>query len=87
MYQNPFEAREAKPLKEIIKERVGSQRELARRTGIKEVTINSWVAGRKMPSFENAVIVAKSLDIDLKTLAQSLGLDVAGLPSESSFLP
>lgn len=83
MYENPFEMKEVRTLKEIIKEKVGSQRNLSKLTGIKEATIRSWVNGRRMPTLDNAFIAAKALDIDLNTLAESLGINISGLPSDS----
>ena len=80
MYDNPFKPIEDKTLKELIKEKKLTQRQLAKLSGIPEVTIHSWVSGNKMPSFDNAVILASSLEIDLKTLAKSLGINVDKLP-------
>lgn len=67
-------------LKKLIKDAGLTQRELAQKTGIKEVTVNSWVAGKRMPTFDNAVIIAKAINCDLKTLAESLGIDTQGIP-------
>lgn len=67
-------------LKELIKEKGLTQRGLHKKTGIPEITINTWVAGKYIPTLDNAVRVAIALEVDLKTLAQSIGIDVNGLP-------
>ncbi len=69
-------------LKQLIKKAGLTQRELAKRIGLKEVTVNSWVAGKSYPRLDNAVIVAKQLNVDLNTLAQSIGLQVPNLPNK-----
>jgi transcriptional regulator with XRE-family HTH domain len=69
-------------LKALIEDAGITQRELSKRTGIAEVTINTWVSGRKMPRFDNAIVLAKELKVSLKTLAKSLGLDVSSLPDD-----
>ncbi len=71
-------------LKALIKEASLTQRSLSQKTGIAEVTINSWVAGKYMPKLDNAVVMAKALGVSLKTLSESLGIDVSGLPDDIS---
>jgi transcriptional regulator with XRE-family HTH domain len=70
-------------LKELIERKGLTQRSLAQKTGIKEVTINSWVSKGIYPTVDNAVKVAIALEVDLKTLFCSMGLDVTGLISDS----
>jgi transcriptional regulator with XRE-family HTH domain len=69
-------------LKELIVQAKTSQRELSKRTGIAEVTINSWVAGKYIPRLDNALILCRELGVSLKEFSQSLGLDTAGIPDD-----
>ena len=70
-------------LKQLIECANITQRELSKRTGIAEVTINSWVAKKKNPRLDNALVLCRELGISLKTLAHSLGLDTTGIPDDS----
>jgi DNA-binding XRE family transcriptional regulator len=70
-------------LKKLIANAGTTQRDLSKRTGIKEVTLNSWVAGKYTPTLENAIVVAKALKVSLKTLSESLGLDTSDLPGDN----
>jgi transcriptional regulator with XRE-family HTH domain len=70
-------------LKELIEQAKISQRELSKRTGIAEVTINSWVAKKKIPRLDNALILCRELGVSVKTLSASIGLDIAGIPDDS----
>lgn len=70
-------------LKQLIDRANMTQRELSKRTGIAEVTINSWVAGKYIPRLDNALVLCRELSVSLKTLAQSLGLDTTGIPDDS----
>jgi transcriptional regulator with XRE-family HTH domain len=73
----------ATTLKQLIEQAKISQRELSKRTGIAEVTINSWVARKKIPRLDNALILCRELGVSLKTLSVSIGLDTAGIPDDS----
>ena len=70
-------------LKQLIECANTTQRELSKRTGIAEVTINSWVAGKYVPRLDNALLLCRELGVSLKTLSQSLGLDTDGIPDDS----
>jgi transcriptional regulator with XRE-family HTH domain len=70
-------------LKQLIEYANTTQRELSKRTGIAEVTINSWVAKKKIPRLDNALVLCRELGVSLKTLSQSLGLDTTGIPDDS----
>lgn len=70
-------------LKQLIECANTTQRELSKRTGVAEVTINSWVAKKKIPRLDNALVLCRELGVSLKTLSQSLGLDTGGIPDDS----
>ncbi len=69
-------------LKSLIDAANTTQRELSKRIGIGETTINSWVGGRKVPRLDNAIALARELKVSLKTLARFMGLDVTDLPDD-----
>ena len=69
-------------LKDLIQSAGTTQRQLSLDLDIAEVTINTWVAGRKVPRFDNAVALARELDVSLKTLARAMRLDVSGIPDD-----
>jgi transcriptional regulator with XRE-family HTH domain len=70
-----------KTLKTLIEAAGTTQRQLSRNSGIAEVTINSWVAG-KMPRLDNAALVAAQLRVSLRTLAKSLQIDTSLIPGD-----
>lgn len=72
-----------KTLKQLIEAKSTTQRELSKRTGIAEVTINGWVAGKYVPRLDNALLLCRELGVSLKTLAESIGLDTSGIPDDS----
>jgi transcriptional regulator with XRE-family HTH domain len=69
-------------LKELIARANTTQRDLAKKTGISERSINEWVARKYIPRFDNAIAVSRELGISLKTLANSIGLDTTGIPDD-----
>ena len=83
MNPSPIEQSEKPTLKKLIADAGTTQRDLSKKTGVKETTLNSWVAGRKTPRLDNAIVVAKELGVSLKTLSESLGLDTSGLPGDN----
>jgi len=73
-------------LKGLIEQAGTNQRQLSRDSGIAEVTINSWVAGKYSPKLDSATLVAKALGVSLKSLAKSMRIDVTGLPDDYSLI-
>jgi transcriptional regulator with XRE-family HTH domain len=69
-------------LKNLIEAAGTNQRSLSRKLEIGETTVNSWVAGQKMPRFDNAIALARELGVPLKTLARAMRLDVVGIPDD-----
>jgi transcriptional regulator with XRE-family HTH domain len=73
-------------LKVLIEQAGTNQRQLSKDSGVAEVTINSWVAGKHSPKLDSAVLVAAQLGVSLKTLAKSLQINVAAVPGDYSLL-
>lgn len=59
-----------------------SQGELGNRLNLSYRTIAEWESGRKIPRFDNALALARELDVSLKVLARALRLDVEGVPDD-----
>lgn len=64
-----------------------SQEALGRRLNLSYRTIAEWESGRKVPRFDNAIIVARELGVSLKILAKSMRLDVSDLLDDGLTLP
>jgi transcriptional regulator with XRE-family HTH domain len=77
---------ETETLKTLIAAAHTTQRQLSRDIDIAEVTINTWVSGRKMPRLDNAALVAAELGVSFKTLARSLQIDVSRIPGDYSLI-
>jgi transcriptional regulator with XRE-family HTH domain len=73
-------------LKGLIEQAGTNQRRLSKDCGIAEVTINSWVAGKYVPRLDNAVLVAKALNVSLKSLAKSMGMETKGVPDDLNLI-
>ena len=71
-----------KTLKTLIEAAGTTQRQLSRDTSIAEVTINTWTAGRKIPRFDNAAVLAAELNISLRTLARAMNINVSEIPGD-----
>ena len=69
-------------MKELIEAAGTTQRQLSRDLNIAEVTVNTWVSGRKVPRFDNAILLARKLGVSLKTLAQAMDIDVSGVEND-----
>lgn len=55
-------------LKEILKERGISQRQLSEMTGITEATISKYSKGERVPSITNALKISESLGVSIDFL-------------------
>jgi len=55
-------------LGDLIKERGMSQRFVAKQVEVNENTLRNWILGRSFPRLDQAVRLAKVLDIDIKEL-------------------
>lgn len=52
-----------------------SQKEISQRVGVNYTAYQAWEVGRSVPKFDNAVMLARELNVSLKTLAKSMGQD------------
>jgi transcriptional regulator with XRE-family HTH domain len=59
-----------------------SQKEISQRVGVNYSAYQAWESGRSVPKFDNAVMLARELNVSLKTLAQSMGQDTAEIPDD-----
>jgi transcriptional regulator with XRE-family HTH domain len=59
-----------------------SQKEISQRVGVNYSAYQAWESGRSVPKFDNAVTLARELNVSLKTLAQSLGQDTTEIPDD-----
>lgn len=59
-----------------------SQKEISQRVGVNYSAYQAWESGRSVPKFDNAVILARELNVSLKTLAQSMGQDTTEIPDD-----
>jgi transcriptional regulator with XRE-family HTH domain len=56
-----------------------SQKEISQRVGVNYTAYQAWESGRSVPKFDNAVMLARELNVSLKTLAKSMGQDTTEL--------
>lgn len=59
----------AERLKGLREEKGLSQEKLAKLLGIAHGAISFWELGKRVPSFENAIIIAKFFNVSLEYLA------------------
>ena len=57
-----------KRLKEVLKNKGITQKELARALGIPYTTLNNWIRGAADPNLSSLIILANYLDVDLHWL-------------------
>jgi transcriptional regulator with XRE-family HTH domain len=61
-----------------------SQEALSRRLGKSWRIIGDWEAGRKIPRFDNAIALARELNVSLEELAVAMRLDISGESTSSN---
>jgi transcriptional regulator with XRE-family HTH domain len=59
-----------------------SQKEISQRVGVNYSAYQAWESGRSVPKFDNAVMLARELNVSLKTLAKSIGQDTTEIPDD-----
>jgi transcriptional regulator with XRE-family HTH domain len=72
-----------KTLKDLIKEANLTYRSLAAMIGTSHDQIVAWNKGDSYPSLPYLVSLSRNLNVPLKTLISSLGVDVSDLPDDA----
>jgi transcriptional regulator with XRE-family HTH domain len=71
-----------KTLKDLIKEAGMTYDTFALKVGTDKSQVSNWNSRKKVPRLDNAVKMAQALGVSLRELAESLGLDVKGIPDD-----
>lgn len=61
-----------------------SQAKLGKQLGVSQSAVKLWESGECEPSISNVVALAKTLNVSLKTICTSIGVDLTGIPEESN---
>lgn len=69
-------------LQALLDARDLTHRELSARIGLTERTIQDWAKGTSLPRLDRALLIAKALNISLKTLCREFGLEVDDIPDD-----
>ncbi|MEG4047807.1 helix-turn-helix transcriptional regulator [Microcoleus sp. Pol17_C1] len=80
------EDQEPETLKTLRQHLEISQEELSRRLNLSFRTVGDWETGKKTPRFDNAATLSRELGVSLKTLANAMRIDVAGVPNDYSLV-
>ncbi len=59
-----------------------SQPELSQRINCGIRIISHWENGHKIPRLDNAIALARELNVSLKELCKAMNLDVSGIPDD-----
>ena len=61
-----------------------SQSKLSKQIGVSQSAIQWWEVGKREPTISNVAALAKTFNVSLKTICKSIGVDLTGIPDESS---
>lgn len=81
MIEENADAQEAN-LKTLRESAGYTQESLAREMNVSKALIGYYEARKKLPRVDNFLLLAKSLNVSLKTLARAMGMDVSGIPDD-----
>ena len=70
-------------LKDLLAQAEITQKELAKRMNVSYSLVGFYIAGKKMPAFDKAVSMSRELNVSLKILAESMGINTDGIPDDS----
>ena len=59
-----------------------TQFELRKLIGVSERRLSDWENGKSKPNLENAVALARTFQVSIRTICQLCGVDVTGVPNE-----
>lgn len=83
MKNRPYKILGDKPTLRNIREWRGlSQKELAEKAKISDSVLGYYELGKTIPTLDKAIALARALNIPVKVLAESLGINTAGIPDE-----
>jgi plasmid maintenance system antidote protein VapI len=69
-------------LKELLKEKHITQRELANKLGCAYSLIGYYIRGEKRPTIDTFFEMCKILEVSPTQLAKNFGLDITGIPND-----
>jgi DNA-binding XRE family transcriptional regulator len=82
--KNQLPDEEKSPLR-LLRERAQlTQYQLRQRIGVSERRLSDWENGKARPSLENAVVLARTYQVSLKTICRYCRIDVVGVPDDQS---
>lgn len=68
----------------VLREAAGlTQPELSQRMNCGIRIIGDWENGRRVPRFDNAILLARELGVSLKELARAMELDVSDIEDDA----
>ncbi|MGL5872338.1 MAG: helix-turn-helix transcriptional regulator [Xenococcaceae cyanobacterium] len=59
-----------------------TQFELRKLIGVSERRLSDWENGKAKPNLENAVAIARTFQVSLKTVCELCGINVADVPND-----
>ncbi len=69
----------------LLREQAGFTRpQVKQMIGVSERRQADWESGKAMPSVENLVALARLYKVSLKTICNSLGIDIKDVPDDTS---
>lgn len=78
---------EKSPLRLLREHAQLTQYQLRQIIGISERRLSDWENGKARPSLENAVALARTFEVSLKTICRYCGIDVTGVPDDEPLAP
>jgi transcriptional regulator with XRE-family HTH domain len=76
-----------KTLKELIIESGMTHQQLADAIGVSQPRVSDWLRPGYDLRMSTAVRISKALNVSLKTLAASIGVDTEGIPDDQEAFP
>lgn len=73
---------EKSPLRLLREHAQLTQHQLRQIIGVSERRLSDWENGKARPSLENAVALARTFQVSLKTVCRYCGVDVTGVPDD-----
>ena len=61
-----------------------SQLKLSKQIGVSQSAIQWWEMGKREPTIGNVAALARTFNVSFKTICQSMGIDISGIPDDGS---